>query len=102
MATPINGTRINRGRGRRSQSLYGREDLELLLEKTVGETRALMHVPAGNPAARGLDVFWFVAFEIAGAVAATVQLAIGLLLLPFGLLFAAMGKGKRKLKPGGA
>lgn len=89
-------------RGRRSQSLYGREDLELLLEKTVGETRAVMHVPAGNPTARGADVFWFIAFEIAGAVAAIVQFAFGLVMLPFGLLFAAMGKGKRTIKPGGA
>lgn len=88
-------------RGRRSQSLYGREDLELLLEKSVGETRAIMHVPSVNPPARAADVAWFLVFEFVGALAATLQLALGLTLLPLGLLFAALGKGRRRATPSG-
>lgn len=85
-------------RGRRSQSLYGREDLELLLEKTVGDTRGVMHVPAVNPPARAGDVALFLFYEGVGAFAAVLQFAIGLVFLPFGLLFAALGKGRKKKK----
>jgi hypothetical protein len=79
-------------RGRRSQSLYGREDLELVLEKTVGETRALMHVPNVNPPSTGGDVAVFVLAEIAGLFAGL----IALVLFPFSLLLAAVGKRPRR------
>ncbi|MFO0617641.1 MAG: serine/threonine-protein kinase [Polyangiaceae bacterium] len=79
-------------RGRRSQSLYGREDLELILEKSVAEARSLLGVPSVNPAARLGDVVWFVAAALLGAFAAAAELALALALLPLGLLFAVMGK----------
>ncbi|CAN5734688.1 hypothetical protein BH09MYX1_BH09MYX1_48240 [soil metagenome] len=70
-------------RGRRAQSLYGR-DLDALLESSVGEARAQMGV-VEEPRASFSDAALFALAVLAGVVVGLVTFAIVVPLLPFGL-----------------
>jgi hypothetical protein len=72
-------------RGRRSRSLYGLE-LEPLLEQSVGETRAQMQVPSGDPKPTLADVVLFSAAVGAGLAVGTVTFLLAAPLLPIAYL----------------
>lgn len=82
-------------RGRRTQSLYGRQ-LDELLTRTVAEMRAATRadVPA-EPATAG-DVARFVAFLLAAVPVSALEVAIGVVVIPIGLLTAALRRAKAR------
>jgi hypothetical protein len=71
-------------RGRRHRTVYG-EDLERLLDETVGEARARVAPEATDGRVRAGDVALFAAAAAAGVLVGAVTFAIALPLLPFGL-----------------
>ncbi len=72
-------------RGLRSESLYGRE-LDTLLDQTVAQTRAQMHVPPGRSPIKFSDLLLFKLSVIAGTLVGLGFLCIALPLLPVGLV----------------
>jgi hypothetical protein len=79
-------------RGRRSQSLYGRE-LEPLLDMSVDEVRTLVGLPTEPPRANAADYLLLaMAFKV-GLVIAAMSLVIGLVTLP--LAYLAFAKRAR-------
>jgi hypothetical protein len=82
-------------RGRRSASLYGLP-LEPLLESTVAEARAKMHVPERAPAPTASDVATFALAATVGTVVALALFVTLLPLLPFGLLARRLVKAPPK------
>jgi hypothetical protein len=82
-------------RGRRSDSLYGR-DHEKLLDMSVGECKRLAKIPAVAPRARLGDVLLFGLALLAGLVVGTLTLAMGLVTLPIAYLaFAKKARAAR-------
>ncbi len=82
-------------RGRRSDSLYG-QPFEPLLAETVDEVRARTHVPsaaAARPASLA-DRALFGAAVVGSLGAATVALAVTVVLLPFGLAALAAKRAR--------
>ncbi len=78
-------------RGRHSESLYGK-DTDALLDDPLTSARMMMGIDAASKTRAGfLDVFLFVVAETAGLFVAIFSFAIGLFLLPFGLLAMAFG-----------
>lgn len=82
-------------RGRRSASLYGLA-VEPLLEQTVEQTRAQMHVPEGATDATARDVASFAVAVCAGTIVGLALFAIALPLAPFGVLALRLAKPQPK------
>lgn len=78
-------------RGRRSESLYGR-NIDELLDQTVEQTRAQMKVDARIEAPTLGDFALFTASVISGAVTGLTFLALFLPLVPFGLVANGLKK----------
>jgi hypothetical protein len=77
-------------RGRRAQSLYGR-DLDTLLDRTVSDVRREMAL-ASAPPARAADAPLFAAATVAGLAIGSVLLVAGLILGPVGMLATWLGR----------
>ena len=77
-------------RGRGERSLYG-EELEPLLDRTVGELRA-SHASGHRRPATAADVAWFALAVVAGTAVGLTTLAVILPLLPFGLVAGMIRK----------
>jgi hypothetical protein len=71
-------------RGRRHRTLYG-EDLDRLLEETLGEARARVVPEATDGRARARDVALFAVAAALGVGVGALTFALALPLLPFGL-----------------
>jgi hypothetical protein len=84
-------------RGRRSQSLYGLE-LEPLLEQTVGETRAQMHVPEGGAKPTLADVALFALASVLGLVVGAITLVLAAPLAPIAYLVLARKRARETLE----
>lgn len=80
-------------RGRRTQSLYGR-DIEELLGRTVAEMRAATNVDAPVEAGTLGDGLRFAGFTLAAGPVFMISLAMGVVVIPFGLIVAALRKSK--------
>lgn len=76
-------------RGRRDRTIYG-EDLERVLDLTVGEARKRFLGSVAPRRATPVDVALFVLATLVGAVVALLLLALVVPLVPFGLLANAM------------
>ena len=80
-------------RGRRSESLYGRE-LEPLLDQTVAETRAQLHVPAAVPRATLADCALFALASLAGLAVGLATFVIATPLLPIAYIVLARKRAR--------
>jgi len=77
-------------RGRRQRTTYG-EDLDSVLDMTVGEARKRFTMRAGEPSRATLsDVVLFALATLAGLVVGALLFALVLPLVPFGLIAHAM------------
>lgn len=72
-------------RGRRADSLYGR-DLEQMLGQTVAQMRAATNVDEGVPSATAGDIARFLGFVAIGAPVAWVSFALAIFIAPVGIL----------------
>lgn len=80
-------------RGRRTQSLYGR-DLDELLRLTVAEMRAATNVDAPAAAPNARDVLSFAGLMLGAVPVSVISLAMGVVVVPFGLVVAALRRSK--------
>lgn len=78
-------------RGRRSESLYGKE-LDTLLEQTVDQTRTQMHVPNGQSKSTLSDVLLFASSVAAGTAVGLGFLCLAVPALPYGLYLRSKKK----------
>lgn len=74
-------------RGRRSANLYGRDDVEALLDRPLGELEQMIHAPS-SVRAGVLDLVSF-------AATALVALAFGAVAIPFVAAFVVAGEVRR-------
>jgi hypothetical protein len=73
-------------RGRRHRTVYGEDDLEALLDRTVGDVRARFTPDDVDLRTRAGDVALFTLAAAAGVVVGVLTFAVVVPLVPFGLL----------------